>query len=108
MQTPENNKPASDLSAQIAAAAESATNAALESSTIFEKPTLLQRAKRAGRATLTIGMYTAGGAIVGGACFLAYRALKAGGADAVAEAVGDAATAVTDAAADAVAAAFHG
>lgn len=107
MQTPENSKPV-NLSAQIAAAAESANATAQETLAIINKPTLLERTKRAGRGVAKAALYTAGGAVIGGACFLAYRALKAGGADAVAEAVGDAATAATTAAADAVAVAFRG
>ncbi|MNC25302.1 hypothetical protein D3C81_434040 [compost metagenome] len=107
MQTPENNKPAT-ISEQIAAAGASAAAHGAEIRDIINKPTLLERTKRAGRGVAKAALYTAGGAVIGGACFLAYRALKAGGADAVAEAVGDAATAATTAAADAVAAAFRG
>lgn len=102
MQTPA-NKPTS-INAQINAAAESCGKIAEETLAIINKPTLLERTKRVGRGFGKAALYTAGAAVVGGGCFLAYRALKAGGADAVAEAVGD----VAAAAADAVAAAFRG
>ncbi|MNC28661.1 hypothetical protein D3C87_1106380 [compost metagenome] len=52
--------------------------------------------------------YAAGAAVVGTGAYIAYQALKAGGAGAAAEAVGAVADAATDAVTDAVAAAFRG
>jgi hypothetical protein len=52
--------------------------------------------------------YAVGGVVVGGGAYLAYQALKAGGASVAAEAVGSVADAAADAVTDAVAAAFRG
>lgn len=114
MQTPENSKPVDltaaaidagklgeqpvKLSDQIKQAAEEVAAKVIEESSLFEKPTLTQRAKRIGKVALKVGIYSAGAAALGGIAWVGYKALKGTPVEALADAVGDAATAVADAA----------
>lgn len=91
------NTETANISAQITEAAAAA-----------KKVVFIERAKKIGRTGLKIVGYTAGAAVVGGLGYLAYTALKGAGAESVAEAVGGAAEAVTDAAVETVAAALRG
>jgi hypothetical protein len=115
MNTPENGKPAINLNAaietpnldaSIGKLADDVAKIVTEGTDLF-KPTLAQRAKRAGKVALKVGIYGAGAAALGGIAWVGYKALKGTPAEAIADAVGDAATAVADAATDAVAAALR-